>query len=112
MRSSGDFRATTREGVRGKAQSLMIHLRSPDRADIADWDSALVGFVVPKTVGNAVQRNRVRRQLRHLMRERLNNLDPGSALVIRVYPGAAGRPSDELAEDLDSALAKAKRRLR
>lgn len=85
----------------------MVHLCSPDRAGTADQDSALVGFVVPKTVGNAIKRNRVRRQLRHLMRDRLDRLHPGESLVIRVFPDAAGLTADALARDLDRAWSKA-----
>jgi ribonuclease P protein component len=63
-----------------------------------------VGFVVSRTVGGAVGRNAVRRRLRHLMRERLHLLPPGSTLVVRAMPAAAGASSAELSEDLDAAL--------
>jgi ribonuclease P protein component len=63
-----------------------------------------VGFVVSRTVGGAVARNAVRRRLRHLMRERLHLLTPGSTLVVRALPAAAGASSAELSEDLDAAL--------
>jgi ribonuclease P protein component len=63
-----------------------------------------VGFVVSRTVGGAVGRNAVRRRLRHLMRERLHLLPPGSTLVVRALPAAAGASSAELSADLDAAL--------
>lgn len=85
----------------------MLHFWSPDKADTADRVSALVGFVVPKTVGNAVVRNRVRRQLRHLMRDRVDQLLPGESVVIRVFPQASGRTADKLGSDLDRAWLKA-----
>jgi ribonuclease P protein component len=66
------------------------------------------GFVVSKAIGGAVQRNRVRRRLRHLARERLATLPAGSALVIRALPGAADRPYAQLGADLDGALAAAR----
>lgn len=62
-----------------------------------------MGFVVSKAVGNAVVRNRVKRQLRHLARERVGLLPAGSLVVLRANPAAAGVKS--LAPDLDSALA-------
>ncbi len=42
--------------------------------------STLVGFVVSKRVGNAVTRNRVKRQLRHLVRANLDAL--GSRWIV------------------------------
>lgn len=62
-----------------------------------------MGFVVSKAVGPAVVRNRVKRQLRHLTRERLAAVPSGSLVVVRANPAAAG--STTLAADLDSALA-------
>ncbi len=61
-----------------------------------------MGFVVSKAVGPAVVRNQVKRRLRHLTRERLALLPPGSLLVVRANPAAAGATT--LAADLDSAL--------
>ena len=63
-----------------------------------------VGLVVSKAVGNAVVRNRVARQLRHLAAGRLDAVPAGSRLVLRAAPAAAGRSSEELGADLDRAL--------
>jgi ribonuclease P protein component len=68
------------------------------------------GFVVPKTVGKAVVRNKVRRRLRHLISERLTGLPPGTAIVVRALPGAADRGYPDLADDLDAALVAARNR--
>jgi ribonuclease P protein component len=65
---------------------------------------AQVGFVVGKSVGNAVVRNRVRRRLRHLVATRLPALPPGASLVVRALPRAATASSAVLGRDLDSAL--------
>ena len=56
--------------------------------------------------GPAVTRHRVSRQLRHLLRPRLESLPPGTDLVIRAQPAAAGTTSSELGDDLDAALAR------
>ena len=61
-----------------------------------------MGFVVSKAVGPSVVRNRVKRQLRHLTRDRMAALPAGSLVVVRANPAAAG--STDLAADLDSAL--------
>ena len=63
-----------------------------------------VGFVVSKAVGNAVSRNRVKRRLRHLVRERLVELPDESLLVVRALAAAADASYATLATDLDAAL--------
>lgn len=65
------------------------------------------GFVVSKAVGGAVIRNRVRRRLRHLVRERLSALPAGATLVVRALPGAAEASYARLGADLDAAIAAA-----
>jgi ribonuclease P protein component len=65
-----------------------------------------VGFVVSKAVGPAVTRNLVKRRLRHLARERVTQLPPGSMLVVRALPAAAGAGYQELGEELDRCLTK------
>jgi ribonuclease P protein component len=48
-----------------------------------------LGFAVPKTVGNAVARNRVKRQLRAIVRERLDRLPAANDYVLVVRRGLA-----------------------
>jgi ribonuclease P protein component, eubacterial len=71
---------------------------------------ALVGFVVSKAIGDAVTRNRVKRRLRHIMRDRLHRLPRGSLLVVRANPPAASARSEYLAAELDIALDRLLRR--
>ncbi|GHH91361.1 hypothetical protein GCM10017779_18180 [Streptomyces capillispiralis] len=49
-------------------------------------------------------RNKVKRRLRHLMRERVDLLPPGSLVVVRALPGAGDADHAQLAQDLDAAL--------
>ena len=65
-----------------------------------------MGFVVSKAVGTAVTRNRVKRRLRHLMRERVAGLDEGSLLVVRALPASAGATYADLGVELDRCLAR------
>jgi ribonuclease P protein component len=67
-----------------------------------------VGFVVSKAVGNSVVRHRVSRRLRHLVRDRLGTLAPGSTLVVRALPAAAAASSAELGSDFDAAVRRLK----
>jgi ribonuclease P protein component len=47
------------------------------------------GFVVSKACGGAVKRNKIKRRLRALARERMVEFQPGIQLVIRSLPGSA-----------------------
>jgi len=53
-----------------------------------------------------VDRHRVARRLRHVLRPRLTPLAPGTRLVVRAAPAAAGASSAVLGADLDAALAR------
>jgi ribonuclease P protein component len=98
MRNGSDFTAAVRKGRRAGRRTLVVHL---SRASTQE-EPTRVGFVVSKAVGPAVVRNRVKRQLRHLARERMDVLPTGSLVVVRANPAAAGATT--LAADLDSAL--------
>lgn len=63
-----------------------------------------VGFVVSKTVGNAVLRNRVKRRLRHLVREQISSLPDAGVLVVRALPPAGSASAAELRGDLARCL--------
>jgi ribonuclease P protein component len=66
-----------------------------------------VGLVVSKAVGNAVQRNLVKRRLRHLAREHVSLLPGDAVLVVRALPAAAGASYDVLGQDLASCVERA-----
>ncbi|GAA4425534.1 ribonuclease P protein component [Georgenia halophila] len=111
MRRSVDFTDAVRRGARGGSRRLVVHLTGAPPT--GDRESAvLVGFVVSKAVGIAVRRNEVKRRLRGLMAERVDALVPGSRIVVRALPASAGASSAALAEDLDAAIATARRRSR
>jgi ribonuclease P protein component len=52
-------------------------------------EPARVGFVTSRRVGGAVVRNRVRRRLREIFRQRQHALTPGVWLVVIARPAAA-----------------------
>lgn len=105
LNASGDFRSTIRGGVRVGRPTLVVHAGA-----VPDRDSAHVGFVVSKAVGNAVTRNRVKRRLRHLAAAQLATTSRGVDLVVRALPRSA-EPGADLAGDLASAWRKAVGRL-
>jgi ribonuclease P protein component len=107
LRRRSDFAATIRGGRRAARGALVVHLDEPTPAQGERSAPPRAGFVVSKAVGGAVQRNRVKRRLRHLVRARIDNLPTGAMLVVRALPAAADRSYAELGADLDGALARA-----
>ncbi|MFT3944059.1 MAG: ribonuclease P protein component [Ancrocorticia sp.] len=110
MRRSADF-ATAFKGARGGANRVLVSIETTPAEPQADLHPVKVGFVVPKSVGNSVVRHRVYRQLRHLVRERLEQFPGGALVAVRALPPAKGATSAQLAKDLDVALAKAQRKI-
>lgn len=116
LRRGDDIVAAVRRGRRatgaapGGSPLLVVHvMRGADMSDSEPVRPVRAGFVVSGAVGGAVVRNRVRRRLRHLTRDRLGALPPGSDLVVRALPPAAEATYAELGEGLDRALKRALR---
>ncbi|WP_017614189.1 ribonuclease P protein component [Nocardiopsis salina] len=109
MRHSSEFGSVMRTGRRSSRETLAVVYLSPSTGPGAGLEPPRVGFVVSKAVGGAVVRKRVQRRLRHLMRSRLGDLPDGSLLVVRAKPSSATARNEDLAAQLDSAIAAAKR---
>jgi ribonuclease P protein component len=101
-----EFDSVVRRGRRSGRSRLVVHL-----SDGATDTGPRAGFVVSRAVGNAVVRHRVARRLRHLVAPRLQQLQPGTRLVVRALPPSADASSAELAADLDAGLRAAMRKL-
>jgi ribonuclease P protein component len=98
LRDSNAFRRTVRSGRRAGGAALVVHLLDDPTTGVDAGPR--VGLVVGKGIGNAVVRNRVKRQLRHLVRPHLTSLTSTSELVIRALPPAATMGSTELGAEL------------
>jgi ribonuclease P protein component len=95
------FAETIRRGHRAGTTTVVLHLTVGTGVE-----SALVGFVVSRQVGNAVTRNTVKRRLRHLARERMSSLPGSAVLVVRALPASAAASYADLGGDLDRALSR------
>jgi ribonuclease P protein component len=102
LKRRSDFRAAA-SGMRapGCAFVLRAHKRS-------DAHGVRVGFTVSRQVGNAVERNRVRRRLREVVRltaaESAENLRAGHDYVLIGRRAALNLPFGEIKRELDAAL--------
>jgi ribonuclease P protein component len=105
LRRREDFTLVVRRGRRAGRGALVVHYLAPPAALAGPRPvPACVGFVVGRAVGGSVERHRVLRRLRHLVRARLDGLPAGARLVVRALPPAAGADSAALGRDLDAAL--------
>ncbi|WP_413451697.1 ribonuclease P protein component [Georgenia sp. 1P01AC] len=105
MRRSEDFTDAVRGGARSGTRRLVVHLGTG-----AEAHAPRAGLVVSKAVGNAVERNQVKRRLRGLLASRISDLHDGEKLVVRALPAARRATSEALGADLDAALSGARRR--
>lgn len=85
-----DYRATVRRGARFTGANTVAYVRMNRDSDVVRF-----GFIVSKSVGNAVVRNRVRRRLKAAAYQVLPLLEPAAAegpgvdIVIRALPASA-----------------------
>ena len=67
---------------------------------------ARAGFIVGRAVGPAVRRNRVRRQLRHLIGPALDALPAGTVVIVRATGAAGAMSGRELGAALSNLLGR------
>ncbi|CAK8717546.1 ribonuclease P protein component [Candidatus Electrothrix laxa] len=86
LKKNGDFNRVYRNGARlyGKGFTL-VYLRD-EQADNRFFESRL-GISVPRKVGNAVQRNRIKRIIREAFRLHREVFPQCSDIVFAVRPG-------------------------
>jgi ribonuclease P protein component len=85
-------------GRRGRAQSNPLLILRSLRTERGE---TRIGLSTPRTLGGAVQRNRIRRRLRELVRGRIGRIGPGWDLLLIARPLAATASWAELGEALD-----------
>jgi ribonuclease P protein component len=105
---SRDFEAVYRHGRSVSTRFLVLYWFPREDGPEA---VARLGLAVPKAVGTAVVRNRIKRRLRELFHERSVGLPADHDYVLVVRPGlpeaAESRGFDWLGERVDEILGKA-----
>jgi ribonuclease P protein component len=105
LRKRREFEECYSSGVRVSGRHIQVFLL----ADSAG--RARLGISVPRRVGSAVTRNRVRRRLREIFRRTRPLLPLPARLVVNARPSSAAAAFAELLEDYRSTVTRALSRL-
>lgn len=104
---SRDFDAVYRQGRSTSTRFLVLYWFDRDE----DPGDPRLGLAVPKAAGNAVARNKIKRQLREVWRARLESVPAGRDYVLIAKPGLseaiAANGFEWLGERVDEVLSKA-----
>jgi ribonuclease P protein component len=104
---SRDFDAVYRQGRSTSTRFLVLYWFDRDE----EPGEPRLGLAVPKAAGNAVARNKIKRQLREAWRARLDRVPGGRDYVLIAKPGLseaiAANGFDWLGERVDEVLGKA-----
>ena len=104
---SRDFDAVYRQGRSVSSRFLVLYWFPHE-----DPAAPRFGFSVPKAVGGAVERNRIKRQLREVWQGRLERVPPGNDYVLIVRSGlpeaVAANGFEWLGERVDEVLSMTK----
>jgi ribonuclease P protein component len=104
---SKDFDAVYRHGTSASTRYLTLHWFSREEDT---GDEPRLGLAVPRSVGGAVARNRIKRQLREAWRAVLSEVPSGRDYVLVARPGLAepaeARGSDWIASEISEVLTK------
>ncbi|MGW8283127.1 MAG: ribonuclease P protein component [Gemmatimonadota bacterium] len=98
LRRSSDIRNVLRTGRRTRCGPVDIFRGS------AQDSCSRVAIVVPRHGRTAVERNRVKRRLREIIRLDWLPVAPGGDLVVRARPGAYDSSYDDLRDRLSTCL--------
>jgi len=101
LRRRADFEAVVRSGSLSATRLLVL------RARRTDGPTTRIGLATPASLGGAVERNRVRRRMRALVRARHEEMGAGWDLLVIMKPDALDATYDELGAALDAALSRA-----
>ncbi|NLB42006.1 MAG: ribonuclease P protein component [Clostridiales bacterium] len=98
LRKNKDFQYTYKKG-RSSGHPLLVSLhRKPRNAEIR------IGYTVTQKFGNAVQRNRIKRQLREILRLQLPRLKQGYDVIFIVRREAKGASYKSLEDAVNQLL--------
>jgi ribonuclease P protein component len=104
LKRRADFLAAA-TGARVPAGPFVLQARAR-----GDRGPVRVGFTVTKKTGNAVERNRIRRRLRELVRLSAGPMQAGHDYVLIGRRGALNAPFETMTDDFTRALQRLQRK--
>lgn len=108
LRKRREFEECYASGVRVSGRHIQVFLLG----STGPLARTRLGISVPRRVGNAVTRNRVRRRLRELFRRTRGLFGAATvAVVVNARPSAAGATFQDLSADYAGAVTRALARL-
>ena len=107
LRLRDDFRLLRTEGRVVRRPPLTVVHRVLGSVEPDGEPCVRIGYAIPRTIGPAVVRNRIRRRLRAILDDLDRSADrvPAGHFLIRVAPGAADSSFRDLEQALGEALA-------
>jgi ribonuclease P protein component len=107
MRHKGQVLFTSAFTLQYAKNALIMGEKIVDKADVINDDAINIGFTVTKKVGNAVQRNKVKRRLREVFRNHFApNCPNGYCYVMIGNPKMLRMDFEELIQNVCFALRK------
>lgn len=109
MRKPGEFRRVYDQGVRYPSTyfvAFCLRHRSEEPDALVRLNGPRFGITIPRTVGKAVVRNKIRRRLRELLRARIDRVRPDCDIVLNPRRSVYGADFAVLARELDKVLAR------
>ncbi|MBV9035477.1 MAG: ribonuclease P protein component [Acidobacteriaceae bacterium] len=104
---SAEFRQVYQDGTRVTSRFFVAFcLRSGESTDLSRF-----GFTVPRALGKAVQRNRIRRRLRETVRSEFASLPAGWVIVFNPRRTVLDAPFGELRREVNRVFTRCKESL-
>ena len=108
--SSREFRRVQRRGRKFRGEHFVVSIaprcdRQPRASSGPDAEGRRLGVTVSRKVGNAVERNHVKRRIREWFRIQHHTLAPDIDVVVIARRGAATRGGPAIAQELSALVA-------
>lgn len=104
LKARNEFRQIYKKGKVIPMPCFVLYYRK--RGKHVALNGFKVGFSVSKKIGNAVQRNRVKRCFRAATRQELASFKPGYDYILIARTGAKAKAVSELAQEIGKVLGK------
>jgi ribonuclease P protein component len=102
LRQRRDFLAVTRGGTKHHTRRFLVFVQIASDRELAPR----IGITVTKKIGNAVQRNWIKRRVRETFRRKQQAFNPGLEMVWIAKRQAKGLSLKQVEEDFEELMAR------